>query len=876
MSLSSFSIRRPYVVFALLIGVMLFGFISLSRLPVDMLPKVSMPKMVIMVPYPGAGPQEVEKNVVEPLERWLGTLAGLDEIESDARQNMASVQLTFDWGVKLDNVDIEVRDRLDMALAETPDEVAEPLVLKLDASLLPQMMIGISGGGDAVRNREVAEDVAERLQRVREVAAAEVMGGAEREVAVELDRRRLASYGIHPSQIEMALKAHNLDYPLGSVKRMGTELELRLIAEYDDLGEIERTIVGEKGERPVYLGDVARVRWSKTEPNSALNVNGRPSVSIMIQKTSGANTIGLSRRLLRQIEEIRKELPEGMELTVLYDSARFVKTSLRSTFWNLLAGAVLAGAVLFIFLGGLRRTGFVGAAIPLSVFIALIGVELAGYRIDILSLAGFTVAIGMVVDASIVVFEAIHRHNTKGLAPAPAAHKGTKEVGAAILSSTLTTIAVFVPLLFLRGFVSILFTEFSWVMILTLGASLLVALTFIPTVASRFMRHRVKETAFKRWFERLYGGMEALYMRMLGWALKHRAYIVFLGLGLFALSITAMAFHQKDFFPAMDRGELTVDIKAPAGTSLEEMQRRVSELERLILDSIPELEVMQTSIGGGEGEISTVRGVAGTNNAQIMLYLVSKTKRRRSSKQVEAWLREKAKQLAGLEVTPAAQALGSIAFGAEDVALGGTTPIVIEIEGYDLDAADSLALTLVDSLAVIPGLVDIRTSASQRRPEIAFRIRRDLASRFGMTPYELGRILRTEIAGSRVTAYRVEGEEFDVRVRLNEADRSSVAQIASLEIPTPVGMVPLSNMVTVERSAGPGDIHHKNTHRIRTVGANLKDRDLGSASEDVRALLKRIEPPPGIKLRLTGGFGQMKESFSDLCSSSCSPCPLLL
>jgi HAE1 family hydrophobic/amphiphilic exporter-1 len=231
---------------------------------------------------------------------------------------------------------------------------------------------------------------------------------------------------------------------------------------------------------------------------------------------------------------------------------------------------------------------------------------------------------------------------------------------------------------------------------------------------------------------------------------------------------------------------------------------------------------------------------------------------------VEEWLREKAKDMPGLEITPAAQTLGSIAFGAEDLALGGTTPIVIEVEGYDLDAADSIGLLLADSLKTIPGIVDVRTSAEDRRPGISLKIRRDLTSRFGITPYELGKILRTELAGATVTAYRLEGDEFDVRLRLTQADRSTISKIEALEITTPAGLVPLSNMVTIERSAAPSAIHHKGTNRIRTVGANLKGRDLGSASDDVRALLKRIEPPPGLKIRLSGGFSQMKESFSDL------------
>ncbi|MCK4231971.1 efflux RND transporter permease subunit, partial [candidate division WOR-3 bacterium] len=321
MSLSGFSIKRPYVVFALLVGVMLFGFISLPRLPVDLLPDVSLPTMVVMIPYPGAGPEEVEKSVLDPVESWIGTLSGLDEITSDASDNLALIQLTFKWGEDLDAVSPEVRDRLDMALSEVPDDVGDPYIIKLDASLLPQMMIGVSAGRDAIQNREVAVEISKRLQRVRNVAAADVVGGEKRQVLVSLDRRKLTTYGIHPSQIEGILAAHNLNYPLGSIKEQGRELDMRLVAEYGSLDEIEHTIVGQKGEMPVYLAEVATVRWSKTEPTSAFNVDGEPGVSIMIQKTPGANTINLSKALTREVESIRKDLPQGMEVTILYDSA---------------------------------------------------------------------------------------------------------------------------------------------------------------------------------------------------------------------------------------------------------------------------------------------------------------------------------------------------------------------------------------------------------------------------------------------------------------------------------------------------------------------------------------------------------------------------
>ncbi|MBD3284918.1 MMPL family transporter [candidate division WOR-3 bacterium] len=865
MNLSAFSVKRPYLVFAVLVAILVFGGISLSRLPVDLLPQFSLPSMIIMIPYPGAGPQEVEKNVVDEAERWLGTISGIEEIESDAADNLAFIHLTFDWGVDPDMLTTDVRDKLDIAMSWAPDEVGDPTIIQLDASFLPQMMIGVSGGADAIANREVARDIGKRLRRINNIAAADVIGGEEREISVSIDRRKLTTYGIHPAHIEGVLAAHNINYPLGSIEEQGREMELRLVAEYDDLAELEQTIVGSKGDIPVYLADVARVSWSKTDENSAFSVNGVPGVSIMIHKTSGANTVRISNALRGEIDDIRKNLPEGMAVTILYDSARFVKSSLSSTFWNLLAGAVLAALVLFLFLGRLRRTAFVGAAIPLSVFIALVGVELAGYKIDILSLAGFTVAIGMVVDASIVVFESIHRYNTMGYSPGEAAVKGTREVGGAIFASTLTTVAVFVPLLFLKGFVSLLFQEFSWVMILTLAASLLVALTFIPMAASRFMKEEQKKTRLAVWFDAGYAWLERVYEKFLNWSLRHRVYAVFLGVSLFALSLMAMFYHQKDFFPDMDMGEIMVDITAPAGTSLDEMKARVDELEMLVVDSIPELDLVQTAIGGGEGFISSVRGVSG-KNAQMTVYLVKKTKRKRSSKDVEEWIREKAKNIPGLEITPAAQTLGSIAFGAEDLALGGTTPIVVEIEGYDLEAADSIGLLLADSLRMIPGLVDVRTSAQDRRPSYSFNIRRDLASRFGITPYELGRILRTELTGAVATSYSVEGDEYDVRVRLASQDRSSMDRIEALEISTPAGMVPLSNMVTIKRASVPSAIHHKGTRRIRSVGASLKDRDLGSASDDVRALIKRLEPgfPPGLKVSLTGGFTEMSESFSDL------------
>lgn len=865
MNISDFAIKRPYFVFAILAAVLIFGSLSLSRIPVDLLPKVEMPSIIIMTPYPGAGPEEVEKNLIDPLERWLGTISGLKEIQSDARENVGVVQLTFDWGVNIDEVDAEVRERLDLGLLETPEEVGEPFMVKLSGSLIPQMLVAVSGGSDPAATRQIADDVSKRLQRVQGAAAADVMGGKERELLVEIDRRKLVSYEISPVQIEMVLKAHNLNYPLGNLSENGQNTDLRLVAEYEDLQELERTIIGSKGNMPVYLGDVARLSWADAEQTSGLNINGKPGISIVVQKRSGVNTIQLSKRLTEAIEEIRKDLPDGVELTILHDGASFIKTAVSSTFWNLVEGGILAVLVIFLFLGGFRSTFFVAASIPLSILLALIGVSLAGYRIDILSMAGLTVAIGMVVDASIVVFEAIHRHNKSGLPPREAASVGAKEVGSAITSSTITTLVVFIPLLFIRGFVSVLFTEFSWVVIFALGSSILVALLIIPMAASRYLGLEKKPPKLVQRFERFYTKLENVYKRIISWALGHRAYIVFTGLGLLVLSVTALFFQPRDFFPKMDQGELTVAVKAPAGTSLEEMERRVGKLEKLIVDSIPELKVMQTTIGSGQGLISTIQGVEGTNNARLLLYLVGKSKRSRSTEDIKEWLREKAgDQIPGMEITFAAEALGSIAFGAEDVALGGSTPVVVEIEGYDIKTADSLANIIADSLAQIRGIIDVRSSSEEKRPGIALKIRRDLTSRFGMTPYELGKILRTELAGAVATTYRIESKDYDVRLRLSEADRSSLSKIEAIEIKTPSGLVPLRNMVEIEISPSPIVIKHKGTNRILTVKADIKGRDLGSISEDVRSLLKRMPTPSGIKLRQIGGFKQMSESFADL------------
>ncbi|MGQ9677664.1 MAG: efflux RND transporter permease subunit [bacterium] len=857
MRLTDTSIRRPVTTILVSLVLLLFGVVGVSRMPVDIFPPVTLPTMIIVTPYLGAGPQEVEEEVTKVIEKRVGTISSLKEISSRSLENISIVQLQFSWGTNLDAAAADVRDRLDMAVAMLPDAVSRPTVIKLDVTMMPVLQIALYGDIDLLTLRDKAEDLADGLQRVPGVAAAMVTGGARRQLQVKVDKEKLLAAGLTIEALNLTLRAQNLNFPIGRVPNQGKEFLIRLLGEYSNLDEVRNTVVGMKGQSPILLKDIAEVVWGPEEQLTVARYNRGNTVFVVVQRRPDANSVRVAQAARNELNRLSEFLPAGVEHKVIFDSSKEITRSISNVVYNILLGGILAVFILFIFLRRFRATLFVAFAIPLSVFFALFFMFLLGYSVNIISMAGLAIAVGMVVDNGIVVFEAIFRHRERGVERFSAASVGSNEVAMAITASTLTTVVVFLPLLLVRGFLQIIFPQLVWAVVGALVASLVIALTLIPTLTSRFLPDPKPATfGFRRWSERLYSKVEERYERLIDWALGHKRVVVIGAVVILIVSLTLVRFIGSEFFPTQESQFHRLQVEMPVGTSLEATDSAVGKLERYVIERWrKEIDGVTVQLGGGTGFEAIRSGSAGSHSGVLNIVLKPRRQRRHSTEEIDQDVRRFAATIPGLKVY--VQELSFTSFA------GASAGVEIDITGYDLKVADSLTGKVLSAIETIPGLVDIKSNRQSGKPELQLVIDRQKASLYGLTPYQIGQALRTEIEGNAPTVYRLAGKEYDILLRLPEVQRDELLEVLGAIVPSPAGPVPLGNLVKLRTATGPLEIERKNNERIVKITARNVGISSGQAAQKVARVIKEIPVPPGFTIKLSGSFEEMTGTFRD-------------
>lgn len=859
MKITEISIKRPLAITMVFLAIILFGFISVTNLPVALFPDVTFPMMIVLTNYPGAGPEEIETQITDPLEQSLGTVNNLDEITSSTSENISLIILQFEWGTDLDAASNDVRDILGYITPYLPEDADYPLIFKFDISQQPVVMYTVGGDIDPLELDEIADDIADQLQRVGGVAASYAMSGTFREIQVVLDPLKLKGTGITPNQVVDILQAQNINYPLGSVESGKKTYILRTVGEYEDLDQIRNTVVGSSNGVPVLLSQIGEVRSEASEVSSISRTNGLPSIWAMAQKRTDANAANVGMSVVQELEKIEEGLPPGVKIDLIFNQADFIMRSVKSTAQTLIFGAILAIIILFLFLGNFRSTLYMAVAIPIAVFFALFFMYFFNMSLNIISLGGLTVAIGMVLDSAIVVFEAIFRHKEQGQAPEEAACTGAGEVGTAITASTLTTVAVFLPLLLVTGLASIFFRQLALTVTFALVSSLIVALTIIPMLTVRFgaVKRREERTGFSKKLGQFYEGVESVYTRLITWALGHRKTIIFGTIAVFVVSLFLIPFIGTELSPQMDQGEIVVNAEMPVGTNMWVTDSAVQKLEQIILEEVPEIEIMSTSIGAGEGGfMSLFSATSGPHAAQIWLELVYREERTRSVKDIQRDLRPKIMNVVpGLKVT----------FGGNEFEMfGGGSPIEVKIIGYDREKAQRLSDGLMEKMKDVEGLVDLESTVREGKPEYRLIIDRQKAANFGLTPYQIGQVLRSRIEGVVASQFRREGDEYDIKIMQDKKYHNNLKEIAAMTVTTPFGEVPLQNFIKDTVTVGPVQIDHEDNKRLVTITGGVEGRDMGSVAADVGQIVQATQIPADFTLEMGGGFEQQMETFRDL------------
>src|SRR5918995_1589456 len=868
MSIPRIAIARPVTMFMISGIIILLGGISVTRLPVDLLPDVTYPTVSVFVRYPGVGPQEIEQLITRPIEQTVSAVAGLDQLNSTSSEGVSRVSLSFAWGTDLNEAMDDMRMRLDRVRGRMPID-AEPMqIFRQDSNAAPIMSLGIEGDYDRVTLREMAENqIGPRLERAEGVAAVTTYGGLRRQIHVQLSKEKIAALDLPVERIAALLRAENQNTPLGEGNQGERTYLLRSQAQFQSLDEIRNLVLMTRGGVPIYVRDVAEVVDTTEDVRSLLRINGRPGVRLSVQKQSGTNTVQVAQNIRDEIERINIEMP-NIKLNVLDDSSVYISRSIHSVQEHALLGAGLVTLIIFLFLRSFRSTLIVCTSIPISVVGTFALLYFAGYTLNIMTFGGLALGIGIVVDAAIVVLENAYRHMEHGKDRVTAAVEGSEEVWGAIVASILTHIAVFVPLLFLTGISSILFKQLSVVVIFSLLMSLLVAVTIVPVLCAYLLKlpAPVEErkglagrafTMSENFFER----MDNAYRRFLHKALVHRPTVLGIGAASVVAAIFMFPLLNTELAPQTDEGVVQLSAELAAGTRIERTDAIMSRLEQMTQQLVPEAETLIASAGSGGGSFG---GGGGTSRGRIEVFLVPKDQRQRSSDQIAFELRRQLSGIPGVIVRANASGGNNQINRLMSGGQGNESRMGVEIRGEDLEISRRLAMEVQDLLQTTPGIADPRLARDEARPEMAVQIDRPKAALFGLNTTQVANTIRTNVAGTVAAQFRQGGYEYPIIVRLKQEDRELVSDVNDVMVNTAGGVsLPVRNVMVIQSQLGPSQIDRKNQERLIMVSAE-PEIPLSQAVKAVQARLPEINRPQNFSIGFGAEVEQQEKTFNEL------------
>ncbi|MBI4774431.1 MAG: efflux RND transporter permease subunit [Deltaproteobacteria bacterium] len=868
MNLPGFSVRRPIFTTMVTLIVVILGAVSLSRLQIDMLPNIELPTLTIRTEYEGASPEVMERLVTQIIEEIVATAPGVEEISSTSSEGNSSVRVSFAWGTEIDTAAIDVQGKLEDEINELPEDIVRPRVRKFDIASFPVVILGISSSLDPVELTELIEvQIRYRFARIPGVAQVDVWGGFNREVRIELDPDRVKALGLPMDRVIKAVSDANLDLPAGKIEQGRHEVTLRAPAEFTNLDQIRNTVIVGREGAAVTLGQIAEVNDTYEKLTRIVRVNDERGLRVGIRKQADANTVDVSKRILDEIAEVNKDFPQ-IKVVPVINQGNFIERSITNVARSVLYGGGLAILVLLFFLRNIRSTLVISLSIPISIVATFAMMYFGGFTLNLMTLGGLALGVGMMVDSSIVVLENIFRRQNENNEPsAVASVEGAREVGPAIVASTITTLVIFVPQVFVRGVSGLLFQELAYVIIFSLICSLAVAMSLVPMLASKLVRSSPQDHKERKlWIVRLddiavrfFKGLDNAYLNLIRRVLVHRLITILAAASLLGGSLLLLPFIGTEFIPPSDEGEVHVTGKMEIGTRLDLVDAQTRKMEQIVYPAVPEAVASVASVGavgwradaGAEGE--------------IRLSLLSAAQRKRSNVEIAEDLRRKLRDnIAGMEIrTRAPQGQ----FLLERI-LGGDEGLTVEIRGFELAILDALAQRVDESIAEVPGITDVQTSLEAGVPQEEIRVDRDKVADLDLSVRDVTQLLETAVAGSKAGEYRTGGNSYRILVRLKDAEKRSLDEILDLTLTTASGeQVTLRNVVTNEASRGPVLIDRKDQQRTVSVQANVSGRDLGSVARDVNVLLDRIPRPVGYDLTVAGTFEEQQKAFGELVIS---------
>lgn len=859
MFLTRISVNQPVFATMVMVAIMVFGFYSYQRLPIEQLPDVDFPVVAVVVSYPGAAPEAVEKDVIEPIEESVNTISGIDSIQSTARAGQALIILIFDLDVASSTAAQEVRDRLATLAGTLPSNANDPMILRFDPGQMPIMSLAVSSDSlSAGELTALTEDIiAQQISIIQGVGEATVIGGINRQVSILIDPNKLTAFNIGIGEVTAALSQDNQNLPAGSLEFDQTVQAIQVEGRIERLDDFLDIIVARRGGQPIRLGDVARVESGQADRQSMALLNGNQALAIDIVKTQGANTVGVAEAVRATVSRLEAELAnDNVRLEIVRDNARPVEQSFHAVQNMLVEGAALAVLIVFLFLNSWRSTIITGLTLPISIIGTMIALHFFGFTLNMMSLMALSLAVGLLIDDAIVVRENIMRHLHMGKGHRQAALDGTNEIGLAVLATTLSIIAVFLPVAFMDGILGRFFLQFGVTVSVAVLISMFVAFTLDPMLSSVWYDPSAEPNA-KRGplgravaaFDRLFSRLQNGYRTVLRWSLRHRKSTLALALAALIGSFALFPLVGVEFVPATDTSELQVDLETLDGSSLEYTASKARQVSTL-LQGLPEVTGTYTTVNAGTN-------AQGSNAATVMVSLVPPSQRSRTPVELAIPIRKALETIPGIDVK-----VGSAnGFGG-----GVTSPVQVNLYGDDFGTLRRLSDQLSAAMADIDGLTDIESSLTASQPVLGVRINRDAASDLGVSLQQIGATLRPMLGGEEVGDWTdPAGSSFRLVVRLPETSRNDRDALASLPISQSgatgsQSIVRLDQVADIVESTGPSEINRLDLSRQVTLSANIAGVPLGDVTPQLQQAIDALSLPSGYRASMGGDAEQVAET----------------
>lgn len=876
MSLPEFGVRKPVSNLMIFSAILILAFYSLTRIGIDIMPEIEPPIISVIAAYPGANPQDVEIKVTEPLENQLATTPGLEKITSRSIEGASVISLKFKWGTNLDEASNDIRDRIEQAkrlLPDIPDEMDNPFLYKFNTANIPIVFFGITAKQTYPELYDLIDNsVGDALRQLPGVGTVNLFGGLQRQINVWIDRERLEGYGLSILDIKNALEKENVTQPVGNIKMGLTDYLLRLPGEFATPDEINSVLLGKSGGKIVYLKDIARVEDGFKEVTMIVRINRNPGLLMQVQKQTGTNTVEVAERVKKKVAELQKTLPSDVHMQIIFDTSEDIINSVNTLTSSVWVAVVLVIFVVWFFLRQSGPSMIIALTIPFSLLITFIYLFLSGKTINTISLSSVAIASGMVVDNAIVVVDNIHRRLEKGNRPQEAAIFGTNEMFLAIAASTMTTVVVFLPMLFISGVVGIMFGELAIIVIVTLLASLFTAVTFSPMLCAKWLRvdsasqrTQSAQGVFARFYnfsERIFTSWENFYASTLGRCLRHRKFTLVGFSIIFACSLLLAPFVGNEFIPEEDSGDVRVTVELPIGTRVEESDKVAKRIEEIFVNEVPERRFLFVRSGQMAGMGRTSGQSSGSHVIAAGAKLVSKTQRKRSVREVGQVVRKQIAKIPGVlkvDITTG-NPLGQMITGT------GGKSIQVEIVGHSFEETDTVANQLKGIMEKVPGAVDVSISRELKRPELVIKVDREKIGALGLDMDTVSESIKTYIEGAVATKYREKGETYDIYVRLEESNRTKIEDVENLSITSLYSgkQIRLANIATISEAVGPVEIERQNRERVVRVSCNTFKRSSGKVIEDIKKEIRKIVLPADIYINFGGEAEEQTKAFRDL------------